>query len=68
MSFTDDEIANWHRERRAASDRIDADRRLDAERARRANAIAVCIHCGNPFGLAEGIITEEVEMCYVCLD
>ncbi len=68
MSFTPDEIDKWHRDRKAASDRIEADRRNSADQARRAAAVATCIHCGNPFGISEGHISEDVEMCYICLD
>lgn len=68
MPFTDAEKQNWLRERREAADKIEADRVRAFEEARRANAVATCIHCGNPFGLTEGIITDDVEMCYICLD
>lgn len=68
MPFSNEEIANWHKERREHSAKIEAERSRNIDRARRASAAAICIHCGNPFGLAEGIITDEVEMCYICLD
>lgn len=68
MSFTPEEIEQWHRDRRAVSDKIELDRLREWERSRRAIAVAVCIHCGNPFGLSEGYISDEVEMCYQCLD
>jgi hypothetical protein len=68
MSFTPEEIEQWHRDRRAESDKIEAGRMRDAERARSAAAVAVCIHCGSPFGISEGYVSDEVEICYVCLD
>lgn len=68
MSFTPDEIEQWHRDRRAVSDKIEADRLRDWECLRRSSAVAVCVHCGNPFGIGDGYISNEVEMCYQCLD
>lgn len=68
MTFTPKEIEEWHRNLRAESAQIEAGRKMDRERARRAAATAVCIHCHNPFGSGEGLITEEVQMCYICLD
>ena len=68
MTFTPEELEEWHRNRRVISDEIETRRQLERERARRAAAIAVCIHCNNPFGFSEGIITDDVQMCYICLD
>lgn len=68
MPFTPEEIEQWHRDRRTESNKIEADRTRDAERARSASAVAVCIHCGNPFGISAGYVSDEVEICYVCLD
>lgn len=68
MPFTPEEIEQWHRDRRALSDQIEADRLRDAERSRRAAAVAVCVHCGNPFGPSEGFISNEVELCHLCMD
>ena len=68
MTFTPEEIEEWHRSRRAGYDKIEAGRQVERERARRDAAIAVCIHCHNPFEFGEGVITDEVQMCYVCLD
>jgi cytochrome c553 len=67
MPFTPNEIEQWHRERRTASDKIEAERARHWEEVRRASAIAVCISCHNPFGINEGYISDEVEMCYVCI-
>ncbi len=68
MTFTPDEIEKWHNDRRAASDKIEADRLHAHQRARRASATATCVHCGNPFGISEGHISDDLEICYVCLD
>lgn len=68
MTFTPEEIEHWHRDRQAASNEIEKGRQLERERARRAAAIAVCIHCHNTFCFGEGVITDELQMCYICLD
>lgn len=26
----------------------------------------VCVHCQNPFGIGEGVITKEVALCDIC--
>jgi hypothetical protein len=63
MSFTDEEIARWHRGSQLAVDQIESRSRKEADLARRTHAIAVCINCGNPFGVTGGVITENVDMC-----
>ena len=68
MTFKPEEVEEWHRNRRAESDKSEAGRRAEHSRAHRASAIAVCLHCHNPFGFGEGVITDEVQMCYICLD
>ena len=68
MPFTEDEKQQWHRERAAAAAQIESDRLRALSQARKLNAAAICLHCQNPFGLGEGIITGDAEMCYVCLD
>ena len=68
MTFKPEEIEQWHNDRKSVSDKIETDRLADREAARRANAVAVCIHCSNPFRFGEGHISEDVEICYVCLD
>ena len=32
----------------------------------RSEPIAVCVHCQNPFGISEGVITPDVALCDVC--
>ncbi len=68
MTFKPEENEEWHRKRRAEWAEIEAGRQRERERARRAAAIAVCTHCDNPFGFGEGVITDEVQMCYICLE
>lgn len=46
MSFTLREIDQWHRDREAASDKIEVIRARDSEHARRASAVAMYIDCG----------------------
>ncbi len=60
----------------ASGDFTDAERQawLGAKRAREGrnqgfapvHPAAVCVHCQRPFGIAEGIITDEVALCDVC--
>lgn len=40
----------------------------ETEQARHANAIAICLHCQNPFGFGAVVITDDVKMCHICLD
>lgn len=62
MSFTDEERRKWHEEKRKQEEH-------DPRQSRSARpAVTDCIHCGQPFGLGEGIITEEVSLCYQCND
>jgi hypothetical protein len=28
---------------------------------------ATCLHCSNPFGINEGVITDDASPCYACL-
>ena len=58
MPFTEEERARWHEEK------------LRRERRPAATYMsppaATCIHCHNPFGISEGVITPEVAICDVC--
>jgi len=58
MPFTEDEKRRWHKEKRAREHR--------RESVYRSEPIAICIHCQNPFGINEGVITDEVALCDVC--
>lgn len=59
MSFTDEERRKWHEEKRKQEDH----NLRPAISAR--PAVTNCIHCGQPFGLGEGVIVEEVSLCYL---
>lgn len=58
MPFTEEERRAWHEEKRA--------REWRPEPVHRSPAVAVCVHCQNPFGVNEGIITDEVALCDIC--
>lgn len=58
MSFTEEERRAWHAEKRARERRQDP--------VNRSEPVAVCIHCQNPFGINEGIVTDEIALCDVC--
>lgn len=62
MPFTDEERRKWHDEKRR---REDESHRLPISTR---PAVTNCIDCGQPFGLGEGLITEEVSLCYRCND
>ena len=61
MSFTPEEKRRWHEEKL----------RLEKEQEFRHAAQPLkpfsCIHCGNPFGLAEGVVREDAAICWGCL-
>lgn len=46
------------------------DEKRDQERPKQSilgsGPVAVCVHCNNPFGVAEGVVTDEVALCDVC--
>ena len=58
MPFTEDEKRRWHEAKRAR------ERRPKGVYPSEPNAI--CIHCNNPFGISEGVVTDEVALCDVC--
>lgn len=58
MPFTEEEKQAWHAEKRAREQRH--------EPVYRSEPAAVCINCQNPFGVNEGIITDEVALCDIC--
>jgi hypothetical protein len=59
MSFTEAEQRAWQEEKRQ--------REQKPTTVHSSTPIAVCIHCHNSFGLNEGVITDDVEMCYICI-
>jgi len=58
MAFTDEERRQWHEEKRRAEWRPAV--------AVRPTPVAVCVSCQNPFGIGEGVITDEAALCDVC--
>jgi hypothetical protein len=60
MAFTEKEFQNWHAEKRKREHRADT--------VFKSEPIAICINCHNPFGFDEGMITDDVSICYICAD
>ena len=58
MPFTDEERRKWHEDKRAREHRHQG--------FPRPTPAAICVHCDNPFGIGEGIITDEVALCDIC--
>lgn len=59
MPFTDEEKRAWHEQKRAREHR--------PEPVHRPAPIAVCVHCQNPFGVNEGVVTDDAALCDICL-
>ena len=59
MSFTDEEIRRWHQKR-------EREREQRPQARFKSTPAATCIHCQQPFGITEGVITDEVALCDVC--
>lgn len=57
MSFTEEEKRLWHEEKRH--------REQHPPRAQ-PEPIAVCVHCQRPFGINEGVVTEDAALCDIC--
>lgn len=58
MPFTEKERRAWHAEKRARERR--------QERIHRSEPVAICTNCQNPFGINEGVITDEFALCDIC--
>lgn len=63
MAFTAEEFQAWlvekrEREARGAAGHIMSINGQDA---------AICLHCSNPFGINDGVITDDAALCYTCL-
>jgi hypothetical protein len=58
MAFRDEERLRWHEEKLRAEWRPPL--------RQRSAPVAVCIHCQNPFGINEGVVTDDVALCDVC--
>lgn len=59
MAFTDEERRAWREEKRARERR--------AEPVQVAVPLAICLHCRNPFGIGDGVVTKDAALCDVCL-
>ena len=58
MPFTDEERRRWQEEKRKREEKP-----LPSFRA---EPVAICIHCHQPFGYGEGTVTDEVTLCDRC--
>jgi hypothetical protein len=58
MPFTDEERQQWHEDKKRREQKPDP--------AFRSAPVAICIHCQQPFGINEGVITDEVALCDIC--
>jgi hypothetical protein len=58
MPFTEEEKLAWHAEKRTREQR--------QKPIYRSEPVAVCVHCQNPFGISEGIMTDEFALCDIC--
>ena len=58
MPFTDEEKRRWHEEKMK--------REYRPVPTFRSQPVAVCVHCQNPFGINEGVITPDAALCDVC--
>lgn len=58
VAFTDEERLAWHERKRA--------REHQSRPTHRPHPAALCVNCQNPFGINEGVITDEVALCDVC--
>jgi hypothetical protein len=58
MPFTDEEFRRWHEEKQRREHRPPIEFRR--------SPAAVCVHCHQPFGISEGVVTDEVAICDVC--
>ena len=58
MTFTPDEIRQWHEDKRRRETKPDV--------VFKAAPAAICIHCQKPFGFGEGVITDDAALCDVC--
>jgi hypothetical protein len=58
VPFTDEEFRRWHEEKQKREHRAPVEF-LDPP-------IAVCVHCDQPFGITQGVVTDQVGICDVC--
>lgn len=57
-AFSEKERRAWLDEKR--------ERERPKQSISRSEPVAVCVHCDNPFGITEGVVTDEVALCDVC--
>ena len=58
VPFTEEEKRLWHEEKKKREHR--------PMPVFRSEPIAVCVHCQNPFGINEGVVTPDVAICDIC--
>lgn len=62
MSFTPEERRQWHEQKRRRENGNG-----NAHDEWEGNPASVCLHCGNPFGAGNGVVTEDAAICDICL-
>jgi hypothetical protein len=58
MPFTEEEKRAWHIAKRQREFRPEPDFRI--------RPVTKCVYCGQPFGYAEGYISDDVSLCDAC--
>ena len=58
MTFSKEEFEAWHQAK--------LQREFRPTPQYRVPPIATCIHCHQPFGIGEGTMTGEVDICDIC--
>jgi hypothetical protein len=58
MAFTKEEFEAWHRAK--------LKREFKPTPSLRQPPAAICIHCHQPFGWTEGMISADVAICDIC--
>ena len=58
MPFTDEDFEAWHKRKLR--------REVRPAPEFRSLPVATCVHCHRPFGITEGVITDEVAICDIC--
>lgn len=61
MPFTEDGKRKWHDDKRRRENASNDSHLHHAQPA------AVCLHCSNPFGINDGVVTDDAAICNVCL-
>lgn len=58
MTFTDKERRAWHAEKQR--------REMKPPSRPNATPAAICVNCQMPFGISDGVVTEEAALCDIC--